>query len=85
MILEDFRSERTESHALHVVTLNTGSTLMIGRGHNSDIKLSDISVSRQHAKVKFSNGTFYIEDVNSKFGTLIEVVKPILINKEITL
>lgn len=43
----------------------------IGRGHESDVRISDISVSRVHAKLCFENGDFYIEDYGSKFGSLV--------------
>ena len=46
----------------------------MGRGHESDLRVSDISVSRCHAIMKFDvNGSdkFYIEDNLSKFGTLV--------------
>lgn len=45
----------------------------MGRGHDSEIRVIDISVSRCHTLVKFnqSNGNFYLEDNLSKFGTLI--------------
>ncbi len=41
-----------------------------------DIKISDISVSRHHALLKFVQNEFYIDDNNSKFGTLVEVNEP---------
>jgi hypothetical protein len=44
-----------------------------GRNNATDIKIGDISVSRQHAAIKLINGEFFIEDLNSKFGTLLEV------------
>lgn len=34
------------------------------------MKITDISVSRCHAFIKLKNGKFYLEDHNSKFGTL---------------
>ena len=43
-----------------------------GRGHDSDVRVSDISVSRCHAFLKYSNDhNFYLEDNFSKFGTLV--------------
>ena len=41
--------------------------------HRSDVRVSDISVSRCHALVKFNEqtGRFYLEDNLSKFGTLV--------------
>ena len=45
----------------------------MGRGHQSDIRISDISVSRFHAFIKYENNNFLIFDNNSKFGTLIKM------------
>ena len=42
-----------------------------GRGLEVDIRLSDISVSRQHATIIHENNHFYLTDENSKFGTLV--------------
>ena len=42
----------------------------LGRGHESDIRISDISVSRFHAQLKCTKDGYYLEDNNSKFGTL---------------
>lgn len=48
------------------------STFKLGRGHESDVRVSDISVSRCHAILKYgSDNNFYLEDNLSKFGTLV--------------
>ena len=45
----------------------------IGRGHDSQIILNDLSVSRIHCilKINKSNKKVFISDNNSKFGTII--------------
>jgi len=43
----------------------------IGRGHDSDVKIPDISVSRDHANILLTEKGYILEDNNSKFGTLI--------------
>merc|ERR1712096_75000 len=53
------------------------SMIKLRRGHESDIRVSDISISRTHAIIKFKNNGFYIEDNISKFGTLLLIQKPI--------
>lgn len=45
----------------------------MGRGHESDLRINDISVSRCHAMVKFKDNKFLLEDNLSKFGTLVLV------------
>jgi pSer/pThr/pTyr-binding forkhead associated (FHA) protein len=45
----------------------------MGRGHESEVRVCDISVSRCHSLIKYKadKGRFYLEDNLSKFGTLI--------------
>lgn len=55
--------------------------IKIGRGHDADVRVTDISVSRCHALIKKTEkGIFYIEDNQSKFGTLILIKNPIMLN-----
>lgn len=69
--LESSISEKHE-YSIHLISLNNKTNIRLGRGHDSDIRISDISVSRCHAAIKFTNGEFFLEDNNSKFGTLVE-------------
>lgn len=48
----------------------------MGRGSDCEIKISDISVSRTHARLIKANNKFYIEDLDSKFGTLCKLNAP---------
>jgi predicted component of type VI protein secretion system len=47
---------------------------LVGRGQDCDLKVSDISVSRNHCQIQFKkekNGSkFWLQDSLSKFGTL---------------
>jgi pSer/pThr/pTyr-binding forkhead associated (FHA) protein len=43
----------------------------MGRGHESEVRVNDISVSRCHAILKYKSDGIYIEDNRSKFGTLV--------------
>jgi pSer/pThr/pTyr-binding forkhead associated (FHA) protein len=58
--------------------------LRIGRGADSDVRVTDdISVSRSHAFIqKTATGEYYLNDNNSKFGTLLLVQYPIFIGPE---
>jgi predicted component of type VI protein secretion system len=46
--------------------------IKLGRGHDCEIRITDISVSRNHALIKFNGTGFYIFDNKSKFGTLVK-------------
>ena len=50
--------------------------IKIGRGHESKVILSDISVSRIHCVMTVEKNQVFLEDNNSKFGTLILVQCP---------
>ena len=43
----------------------------MGRGHEANVLLSDISVSRVHCLLNIENNNIYLEDNNSKYGTLV--------------
>ena len=48
-----------------------------GRTHTSDIKINDITVSRHHGMLKVLNDGIYLNDNDSKFGTLVEIKEPL--------
>ena len=58
--------------------MTNAERVFIGRGHDADIRITDISVSRMHAMmIKAPNGLFYLIDNDSKFGTLAQVRTPL--------
>ena len=48
----------------------------MGRGHESQIRVNDISVSRLHAMIRFKDNQLYLLDNKSKFGTLVLMREP---------
>lgn len=60
-----------------VFELGDVSAIRIGRSHDSDIRITDISVSRHHATIKVGRNSLSLEDHNSKFGTLAKLQKPV--------
>jgi hypothetical protein len=73
VILESLNSIKENQYplSLHVMLFLDDVKFYLGRGHDADIRINDISVSRTHSKIYMKNGKFYIEDFNSKFGTLV--------------
>ena len=57
----------------YVLNTEAKNQFKIGRGQDSDIRITDdISVSRCHSIIrKNSKGEYFLEDCNSKFGTLV--------------
>ncbi len=41
------------------------------------MRISDISVSRLHAKLQLIKGKVYLQDKDSKFGTLVQMTDPV--------
>jgi len=71
------------SRGVFVISLSGKKTLKLGRGHESDVRIADVSISRWHATVSFqedSGGHFVIEDHGSKFGTLVSMRRPRIID-----
>lgn len=48
-----------------------GRTQVIGRKDDCEISLSDISVSRIHAMLRYDEGTYIVFDLGSSAGTLV--------------
>jgi pSer/pThr/pTyr-binding forkhead associated (FHA) protein len=46
-------------------------TTSIGRTTGNDIIIPDLTVSRQHAVLRFENGHWVVEDKNSANGTFV--------------
>lgn len=44
---------------------------VIGRSDQADLVISDTSISRKHAKIAFVDGNFYLSDLGSMNGSLI--------------
>ncbi|EGR31131.1 hypothetical protein IMG5_117240 [Ichthyophthirius multifiliis] len=78
--LEILSKDKNICKGIHVISLDQRQNIKLGRGNDSDIRISDISVSRRHAQLSYNNGSFYLEDNNSKFGTLVLVKEPIVLD-----
>ncbi|OII77365.1 zinc finger C3HC4 FHA domain-containing protein [Cryptosporidium andersoni] len=60
---------------VHVISMAEKKDLKLGRGHESDVRISDVSISRYHATIRYTNENFILEDHGSKFGTLVSIRK----------
>lgn len=87
IMLESLTFEKNSSRMVHLIMPeNDKKVFKMGRGHESDVRVSDISVSRCHALIKFNSetGRFYLEDNLSKFGTLVLANGAIELQPEMT-
>lgn len=73
IILESLNQLKDNNNlkSIHVIVLQD-QKITLGRGHESDVRINDISVSRTHAVLHFNqlSGKILIRDLKSKFGTL---------------
>ena len=71
LLIESISKDKACSRAIHIlVPSKIGQIYKVGRGHDADIKMSDISVSRVHSIITSTKNGFTIKDNNAKFGTL---------------
>lgn len=56
LVLESLNQEKNSSRIIHIIRPNeTKDCFKLGRGHESDLRINDISVSRCHAIIKFKD------------------------------
>ena len=70
VVMEVLGTQHTRS--FQIIFFDKKTDLTIGRGHESDIQIADISVSRKHSLICYNSQTdqILLHDTNSKFGTL---------------
>lgn len=87
VILEGLCKDKNSSKWLHVISLNSKDSIKFGRANDCELRMSDISVSRLHGNLRLIGEAFYLEDKGSKFGTLVQIKRPVAIEagKELTL
>jgi hypothetical protein len=75
IIIEKISNEPNGSSTMSIIVPDNNNQIKMGRGHQCDLRISDISVSRVHALLKFEDDKFLLFDNDSKFGTLILLTK----------
>jgi len=81
LLLEDGQRDERTNRGLHMVSMLPNSEIRMGRSQECDVRIEDISVSRNHAVIKMKDRSFCIEDCGSKFGTLILAKRPIILGQ----
>ena len=75
LVLEAINTEeimRKKTKIIHIVDFKNLNTIILGRGNDAHVKISDISISRNHANLRIiDNKEIWLEDHQSKFGSLI--------------
>ena len=78
LTLESLTLDRQNNKFIYAISLDKERKIKIGRGHEARVILSDISVSRIHCIMTIEKNQVFIEDNDSKFGTLILVQTPMI-------
>lgn len=83
VLLQILSKDKNQSRGIHILSLSEKASVKMGRGQDNDLRITDISVSRCHSVLKYSQGKFLLEDNDSKFGTLVLLQKPLLIHSNL--
>ena len=65
--------DEQQKYYLFILNLDKQDEINIGRFTECDLRINEISVSRYHSKIYKKGNKVYIEDLQSKFGTLIKI------------
>lgn len=75
--------KENNKHVLYLIGMNNKKNVRLGRATEADVRVTDISISREHATIKKSRGGLYIEDNGSKFGTLIHIKESVIVTENL--
>ena len=70
---ENLTLDKQKNKFIYIVNLDKKKEIKIGRGHEANIILSDISVSRVHCILNVYNKNVYLQNNEAKYGTLVLV------------
>ena len=72
LVMESLPVERNSQRTIHLLNFSENNNqFKMGRGHDSEVRVNDISVSRTHAIIQYTPFGFKLQDNRSKFGTLV--------------
>ena len=73
LLLESMKADEHKAKFIHIISFDRKNCINIGRTHECELSISELSVSRFHCIIHKDNGDLFLEDNASKFGTLILV------------
>jgi len=73
---------KKKTKIIHIVDFKGLNTIILGRGNDAHVKISDISISRKHAHLKvIKDKEIWLEDFDSKFGSLLIQNDPVEVDQ----
>jgi predicted component of type VI protein secretion system len=82
IMLEEVGQAPAAMKCLYILDMTQKSEIIIGRGHEADLRITDISCSRVHAVIRRESDGFYLNDKDSKFGTLVDLQSDLKLTPE---
>ncbi len=76
--IERLTVDKRKNRYFYIGNIDNKKEIKVGRGHNVDLLLNDVSVSRIHFKLYIQDNGIFLEDNDSKFGSLILVQSQVL-------
>ena len=77
IIFDNYLPDKNNNKYRYIVKFTKSKEVSIGRGFEAQLVLNDISVSRLHCKINITEkGEILLDDLNSKFGTLVLIQNP---------
>lgn len=78
-VFEKAAEHGKNSGTIHIVRFDKKQRVTIGRSSEVEWQLVNISISRAHAVLTYSNGELFLEDANSKYGSFKLVSSPVVL------
>eukprot|EP00826_Nyctotherus_ovalis_P010729 TRINITY_DN12813_c0_g4_i1.p1 TRINITY_DN12813_c0_g4~~TRINITY_DN12813_c0_g4_i1.p1 ORF type:complete len:289 (+),score=71.70 TRINITY_DN12813_c0_g4_i1:726-1592(+) len=75
-VFECYYKNSLNSNGLHIISFSDKPILKLGRQISNDVVMNDISVSRYQAALQWEDDSLFMADLNSKFGTLVQLRQP---------
>ena len=83
IVLESMKLDNENTKYIHLISFDNQNNINLGRSNECDLSIAELSVSRYHCILHKEDGDLYIEDNNSKFGTLILIQNNKLVMNEL--
>ena len=76
IIFESMRADKLKTKFIHILSFDNKNQIALGRANDCDLSFPELSVSRYHCFIHKDINKLYLEDNNSKFGTLVLLQNP---------
>ena len=73
IVLESMKANKDKIKYIHLISFDNKSEICIGRSNICELSMNELTISRCHCIIHKRYGDLYLEDNNSKYGTLVLV------------